>query len=104
MNHEKSPIFAGVMLIGLGLLIFTGWWWPGIMLVIGTALGIDLLLKGQVKRAAGLFLLFLAIPAAVFIVSHHIIPWTLFAPILLIGIGGIIILRSLLNRNLESKA
>jgi hypothetical protein len=98
MENKKSPIFAGIMLIGLGILVFTGWWWPGIMLVIGTALGVDKFLQGQVKEAIGLFLLFLAIPTAVFIFSNNIIPWTVFAPILLIGIGGLIIGRSLLNR------
>lgn len=98
MENKKSPIFAGIMLIGLGILVYTGWWWPGIMLVIGTALGVDKFLQGQVKEAAGLFLLFLAIPTAVFIFTNHIIPWTVFAPILLIGFGGLVIGRSLLNR------
>jgi hypothetical protein len=98
MENKKSPIFAGIMLIGLGILVYTGWWWPGIMLVIGTALGVDKFLQGQVKEAAGLFLLFLVIPTAVFIFTNHIIPWTVFAPILLIGIGGLVIGRSLLNR------
>lgn len=98
MENKKSPIFAGVMLIGLGILVFTGWWWPGIMLVIGTALGVDKFLQGQVKEAVGVFLLFLAIPTVVFIFNSNIIPWTVFAPILLIGIGGLVIGRSLLNK------
>ncbi len=98
MHTKKSGIFAGIMLIGLGILVFTGWWWPGIMLVIGTALGVDKFLQGQIKEAIGLFLLFLAIPTAVFIFTNNIIPLTIFAPILLIGIGGLVIGRSLLNR------
>jgi len=87
------------MLIGLGILVFTGWWWPGIMLVIGTALGVDKFLQGQVKEAAGLFLLFLAIPTAVFIFTNNIISPTIFVPVLLVGIGGLVIGRSLLNRS-----
>jgi hypothetical protein len=98
MENKKSPIFAGIMLIGLGILVFTGWWWPGIMLVIGTALGVDKFLQGQVKEAAGLFLLFLAIPTAVFIFTKNIVSPTIFVPVLLIGIGGLVIGRSLLNR------
>jgi hypothetical protein len=98
MENKKSPIFAGIMLIGLGILVFTGWWWPGIMLVIGTALGVDLFLKGHIKQAIGLFLLFLAIPTAVFIITNNIISPTIFVPVLLIGIGGLVIGRSLLNR------
>ncbi len=99
MENKKSPIFAGIMLIGLGILVFTGWWWPGIMLVIGTALGVDKFLQGQVKEAAGLFLLFLAIPTAVFIFTNNIISPTIFVPVLLVGIGGLVIGRSLLNRS-----
>jgi hypothetical protein len=98
MENKKSPIFAGIMLIGLGILVFTGWWWPGIMLVIGTALGVDNFLKGRIKEAIGLFLLFLAIPTAVFIVDNGIISPTVFVPVLLIGIGIIVIGRSLLNK------
>jgi hypothetical protein len=98
MHTKKIGIFAGIMLIGLGILVFTGWWWPGIMLVIGTALGVEKFLQGRVKEAVSLFLLFLAIPTAVFIFTNHLIPWTIFAPILLIGIGGMVVTRSLLNR------
>ena len=98
MENKKSPIFAGIMLIGLGILVLTGWWWPGIMLVIGTALGVDLFLKGHIKQAIGLFLLFLAIPTAVFIFTNNIISPTIFVPILLIGIGILVIGRSVLNR------
>ena len=98
MHIKKSGIFAGIMLIGLGILAFTNWWWPGIMLVIGTALGVDKFLQGQIQEAVGLFLLFLAIPAAVFIFTNYVIAWTVFAPILLIGLGGLVIGRSLLNR------
>ena len=87
------------MLIGLGILVFTGWWWPGIMLVIGTALATDKFFQGQIKEAIGLFLLFLAIPTTVFIFTNHIISWTMFAPIFLIGIGITIIGRSVLNRS-----
>jgi hypothetical protein len=40
MNGEKSSndqTFAGVFLIGLAILFITGWWWPGIMFVLGIA-------------------------------------------------------------------
>jgi len=98
MDTKKSPIVAGIILIGLGILAYTSWWWPGIMLVIGTALGMDKFMQGKVKEAIGLFLLFLAIPTAVFIFSSQLIPWTVFAPVLVIGIGIVVIGRSLLNR------
>jgi hypothetical protein len=99
MENKKSPVLVGIMLIGLGILVFTGWWWPGIMLVIGTALGADKFLQGQVKEAIALFLLFLAIPMAVFIFTNNIISPTVFLPVLLIGFGILVIGRSLLNRS-----
>lgn len=45
-NKDRGDqTFGGVMLIGLALLFLTGWWWPGIMFVIGSAL----LARGQVE-------------------------------------------------------
>ncbi len=38
-NEEKaSQVGAGVFLLGLGLLFFSGWWWPGIMFVIAASI------------------------------------------------------------------
>jgi hypothetical protein len=44
-KNRSDQTFGGVMLIGLALLFLTGWWWPGIMFVIGAAL----LARGQVE-------------------------------------------------------
>lgn len=38
MNSRSEQTFGGVFLIGLALLFLTGWWWPGIMFVIGAAI------------------------------------------------------------------
>ncbi len=39
MSKERTDqIFGGLFLIGLALLLFTGYWWPGIMFVLGVAL------------------------------------------------------------------
>jgi len=39
MNSERSnQVFGGVFLIGLAILFLTGFWWPGIMFVIGAAI------------------------------------------------------------------
>jgi hypothetical protein len=37
-KEQSDQVFGGVMLIGLGVLFFTGWWWPGVMFVLGIAL------------------------------------------------------------------
>lgn len=36
-HHDQGALSGGVFLIGLGLLFLTGWWWPGIMLVIAAS-------------------------------------------------------------------
>jgi hypothetical protein len=38
MNHGKgNRLSSGVFLLGLGLLFMSGWWWPGILFVIGAS-------------------------------------------------------------------
>ena len=64
-KHSKSGISAGI-------LFFTGWWWPGIMLVIGA----DKLFQGQTRQGIGIFLLFLAIPVVQTVISYNLIPWS----------------------------
>ena len=44
----RLGLFHGTILVGLGILAFTHYWWPGIMFVIGAAL----LAKGLAKRRA----------------------------------------------------
>ena len=37
-KQQSDQTFGGVMLIGLAVLFLTGYWWPGIMFVIGAAM------------------------------------------------------------------
>ena len=34
-SHQANAICSAVWLVGIGILIVTGFWWPGIMFVIG---------------------------------------------------------------------
>jgi hypothetical protein len=34
-SEQANAITSAVWLVGLGILISTGWWWPGILFVIG---------------------------------------------------------------------
>ncbi len=36
-EHRASEVFGGTFLIGLAVIFLLGWWWPGIMYVIGIA-------------------------------------------------------------------
>ena len=46
-RKKANATFNGIFLIGLGLLFFTNSWWPGILLVIGTALTTRQYLRGR---------------------------------------------------------
>ena len=72
---HSSSIAGGVFLVGLGMLVLTGWWWPGIMLVIGLASAAELARRGQMLVAIGTFLGFAAIPVGIALVSAIGVPW-----------------------------
>jgi hypothetical protein len=93
-QRTASGISGGLFLISLGILIMTGWWWPGIMFALGLSFGAELIFRGNVGRGIGTLLFFSAIPIVVWIVQKVSIPWTLVGPMILIGIGVIILVKT----------
>lgn len=94
----QPTISGGVFLVGLGMLLITGWWWPGIMLVIGASSASELFLRGKILPALGTFALFAGIPLAISIVSATHIPWGWVGAFVLIGLGILTIFRSTTGR------
>ena len=48
LSEEKAgQITGGIWLIGLGVLFYTGRWWPGIMFVVGASSIVQGLVKGR---------------------------------------------------------
>ena len=90
-RQAASSISGGIFLIGLGLLFFTSWWWPGIMLVIGASSAAELFFRGKPLEAAGTFLFFLAIPIGIALVTNIHIRWEVIVAVALIGIGGMML-------------
>jgi hypothetical protein len=90
----SSSISGGVFLIGLGMLALTGWWWPGIMLVIGLAAAAELARRGQMAAAAGTFLSFAAIPLGIALVSAIGVPWLSVGAFILIALGLLALARA----------
>jgi hypothetical protein len=48
-KRQRGPaaeVQSAIWLIGLGLLFLTGWWWPGIMIVIGASMVAGALVRG----------------------------------------------------------
>ena len=83
-HHTKNGITGGIFLVGIGTLMFTNWWWPGIMLVIGLAVSSGLILRGKYLPALITLTFFAAIPLLV----TADIPWGVFVPFILIAMGA----------------
>ena len=97
-QRTGSAISTGIFLISLGVLIITGWWWPGIMIAIGLSSGAELVFRGQIGKGIGTLAFFCAIPIVVWITQATQIPWGLVGPMILIGIGVIVLVKALVLR------
>jgi hypothetical protein len=91
---RASAISGGIFLIGLGVLFFTNWWWPGIMVVLGLAGCAELVFRGQIGRGIGTLAFFLAIPTVLWLIRVTPIRWEIFGPLVLIGLGVIILVKA----------
>lgn len=93
-QQKAKSISGGIFLISLGILVFTGWWWPGIMFAIGLSGGAELVFRGQTVRGISTLAFFCAIPIAIWIIQEVQIPWSLVGPIVLIGVGVIALVKA----------
>jgi hypothetical protein len=87
MRRERSGVAGGVILVGIGILLITGWWWPGIMVVIGVGLAADRWLSGRVRDALTVLAVFLAIPIAISLWTSIDVPWVWVVALVLIAAG-----------------
>lgn len=94
-QRQRNPITAGLFLIGLGVLALTGWWWPGIMVVLGIAVGAGLVFRGRYLQGAVVAAILFAIPLLV----AAPIPWQIFGPMILIGIGAVLLIKAFYLRD-----
>ncbi len=82
------------MLIGFGVLLYTGWWWPGILVVLGIAIGAGLAFRRRYIPAAVVALIFFTLA---FFAQYNMVPWDLAGPIALVAIGIIVLANALLK-------
>ena len=97
-QRKASAISGAIFFIGLGVLLITGWWWPGIMLVLGLSGGAELIFRGKLVRGIGAIVFFCSIPIVVAIVQATEISWTAVGAFVLIGIGAIILVKGFFLR------
>ena len=91
----STSISGGVLLIGLGMLMLTNWWWPGIVLVIGLASASELARRGQLWAALTTFATFAAIPLIIATVQAIHIPMLPVGSFVLIALGLLALARNL---------
>jgi len=96
MDKKKraSGLSGGIFLIGLGVLLFTNWWWPGIMLVIGLSGGAELIFRGKVARGIGTIAFYSAFPIIWAIAQATDISWAIVGPFILIALGVITLVKA----------
>lgn len=87
-------ISGGIFLISLGVLLVTGWWWPGIMVAIGLSSGASLIFRDKTWQGIGSLVFFCGIAVAVEIVRATDISGVVIGAFILIGIGVIILVKS----------
>jgi hypothetical protein len=89
ISKERSDqIFGGLFLIGLALLFFTGYWWPGIMFVIGVAMLGRTYAEGKPLTSNGGALVVIAIGALFALGDVFSVVSINWWPLLLIGLGA----------------
>lgn len=88
LSKRKSDAIAnGVFLISLGLLFYTNYWWPGILLAIWASLGLRQYLTGRLyDLAISSFILI-----GLFLITALKLDWSVLMPILFV-VGGIYII------------
>ncbi|MGB3715366.1 MAG: hypothetical protein WA996_13130 [Candidatus Promineifilaceae bacterium] len=94
-----GTISGGIFLICLGILLVTGWWWPGIMVAIGLSSGAALIFRGKTWRGIGSLAFFCGIAVVVEIVRNTDVDGLVVGAMILIGIGVITLLKALFFRD-----
>jgi len=92
-EEEHNGVTGGLLLIGLGILIYTNWWWPGIMIVLGISISAGLAFRGRFVSALVMLIIFLGIPV---LAEIRGLPWNMAAPAVLIILGLLILGRSVI--------
>lgn len=86
---KADAIGNGVFLVILGLLFYTNWWWPGILLAIWGSLATRQILTKRTQD----FLLSTLLFGSLFIVAFFRFSWDLLTPVLFILGGSYLIFR-----------
>ena len=97
-KRMADAISGAIFLIGLGILIMTGWWWPGIMVVIGLSSGASLIFRDRVAAGISSLVFFCGFAVVVELVRETDIDGVVIGAMILVGIGVITLVKALFFR------
>lgn len=83
----RFPAF-GLLLIGIGLVALTGWWWPGIPVLLGIAGSMWFWLRGDRHTAFWITIVFVIVPLAIYTMVIAVALLRILLPIALIALGA----------------
>lgn len=83
-KRKADAISNGVFLVGLGIMVFSNTWWPGILLVLWATLAVRQYFTGRMYDLIVTSVLLIGL----FIITFLNLNWTVIVPVLLI-LGGI---------------
>lgn len=99
-KKKAQTVSTALFLLGLGALIFTDSWWPGIMLAVGFPLAVRQYLLGRHYDMIVTLVVFLG----TFVTVRFDVSWRVFLPILFTLGAFYILLREFLGTEEETKA
>ena len=97
-QRMAGAISGGIFLISLGVLLFTGWWWPGIMVALGLASGAALIFRGKILGGIVSLVFFCGIAVAVELIRTTDVSGVVIGAFILVGIGVIVLVKALFFR------
>ena len=97
-QRMAGAISGGIFLISLGVLLFTGWWWPGIMVAIGLASGAALIFRGKTWQGIFSLAFFCGIAVFVEIMRSTDVSGVMIGAFILVGIGVIVLAKAFILR------
>jgi hypothetical protein len=87
MERKRANRFgSAIFFIGLAVLLVTDWWWPGIAVVIASAMALPSLLQGRFFHALTTGVIATTVVALTLIKSDHLWTYLGAAALLLLGL------------------
>ena len=97
-KRAGNTTFA-LFLLGLAYLLFTGTWWPNIMLVVGLPLALRQYLLGRKSDMLGTLFVFVG----VWVTAQFDIPWRVLLPVLFTISAIYILFREFLENRVDTE-